>query len=238
MKGIKKLFDDFYLTARIMPAITVVFPLLAMALYRGIFNSEWSDASVGFVLAVVIIMFLANIIREWGKSYEEKMYENLKAMPTTIVMRFSDDKIDEISKVKYHKWFNLMTANYQLPMSLEEENADVQSDIKYTNAMKMLRVYANAHRDMFPRVYQELKKYNYWRNLYGCKKLAIVMYILLIIIQIREMIFNPSPQYGVLIGLILWTVLYCVTVTKAVVNRNAFDYAITLTETICDIDIQ
>lgn len=41
-----------------------------------------------------------------GKTYEEKFYKALGGMPTTIILRFSDDTIDDITKVKYHKWLN------------------------------------------------------------------------------------------------------------------------------------
>ena len=61
--------------------------------------------------------------------------------------------------------FNLI--ELQLPASEEEKNLDSQSDSKYESAAKHPCIYANSHREQFPRVYQELKKYNYWRNLYG-----------------------------------------------------------------------
>lgn len=244
MEKIKNAFDDFTIGARVLPAITVVLPLAAIGLYRGILDNEWTEASVEFALALIAIIFLSNIVREWGKSYENKMYKRLNAKPTTIVMRFSDDKIDEISKIKYHQWFNSKGGHYRLPLSLEEELVDTQSDNKYINATKDLRVYANAHRDEVPRVYQELKKYNYWRNLYGCKKFAVVMYLLLIVrelltietFQIKDIVLNPIPRYSVLVGVAIWTIVYCIVVTEKVVERNAFDYAITLVETICDVD--
>lgn len=246
MDKIKKMFDDFVFEARVMPAVTIVFPLLIIALYNGILNNQWMEASVELVLAFVLVVYLANIARECGKSYEEKLFKKLNAIPTTIVMRFSDNRIDSISKIKYHKWFNSQNAKYQLPLTLEEEKMDAQSDDKYTNAAKDLRIYANAHRNEIPRVYQELKKYNYWRNLYGCKKLAIAIYIVLIVwesllidaFQLKEIIHSLIPKYGALFGIVIWTVLYCVVVTKKVVQRNAFDYAITLIETICDTGIR
>lgn len=241
MQKVKAAFDDFIIEARVMPAVTIVMPVLAVGLHRGILNSEWTEASVEFALALVMLMFMACVARECGKTYEKKMFGKLNAMPTTILMRFSDDTIDVISKIKYHRWFNDREENYNLPLSLEEEQADVQSDSKYISAINALRVYANEQRTRFPRVYQELKKYNYWRNLYGCKKLAIILYMLMVLkectqieqFHIRDIAGGLSSQYNVLLGIILWTVLYCMTVTKKVVERNAFDYARTLIETIC-----
>ena len=112
-------------------------------------------------------------------------------MPTTIILRFSDDTIDDITKVKYHKWLNEKIPDLQLPESEEEENLDSQSDSKYESVTKYLRIYANSHREQFPRVYQELKKYNYWRNLYGCKWYALSIYAIL---TIREGIEKEAPK--------------------------------------------
>ena len=59
----------------------------------------------------------------------------------------------------------------------------------YSSSMTYLRKYANSNRDVEPRVYQELKEYNYWRNLYGCKWISIIIYLL---IAIREIIIIDS----------------------------------------------
>ena len=58
-------------------------------------------------------------------------------MPTTIILRFSDDTIDDITKVKYHKWLNEKIPDLQLPESEEEENLDSQSDSKYESVIYM-----------------------------------------------------------------------------------------------------
>lgn len=241
MEKLKNLFDDFTIAARVMPALTIVAPFLLIALYRGVIANSWSEASVEFVIALVLIMYGANIARERGKDFEEKMFKELGALPTTIVMRFSDGRIDGISKKKYHQWLNEKDYGYQLPLSLEEERMDNQSDVKYINAMKNLRIYANAHRDEIPRVYQELKKYNYWRNLYGCKKIAVVFYVCTIALESFPLFVNfglnwlsqPVFNFYVLIGMVVWTLGFCLMVTQDIVKRNAFDYAVTLVETGC-----
>lgn len=240
IKIIREIFDDFVIAARIKPAITLGLPMLLMTLYNGIANSKWVEAEIGLALTVVIMSFAAYIIRELGKTYEEKMYKELKGKPSTIILRFENDIIDDITKVKYHKWLNNKIADLQLPLSLEEECADTQSNSKYESAIRYLRNYANSHRDELPRVYQELKKYNYWRNLYGSKWYALAVYIILAIreiltinnFSIKQMFLEPYPKYNVLLLLIVWSGLFCIFVTKKTVKRNAFDYAKTLIETI------
>ena len=240
MKSVKKYFDDFVFAARVMPAATAGLPLLIIAVYNGVVANSWSETSTSFALAIIFIVFSAYIAREWGKNYEGKMFEELGGMPTTIILRFSDNKIDSVSKLKYHQWFNNNLAGVSLPVSLAEETADSTSDEKYISAMTFLRTNANSNRDRFPRVYQELKKYNFWRNLYGCKILATVLYVFLLLrefvvidsFSLKEMIIAPFPKYVVFIGLLIWICLFCSIVTKKTVKRNAFDYAKTLLETI------
>ncbi len=101
------------------------------------------------------------IARGLGKSYEEKMYKELGGMSTTIIFRLADNIIDDISKLKYHQWISSKLGDISLPMSLAEEAKDLQADEKYINAMRFLRTYANSNRDKLPRVYQDLKKYNF-----------------------------------------------------------------------------
>lgn len=240
METVKKYFDDFVFAVRVMPAATAGLPLLIIAVYNGVVVNSWSETSTSFALAIIFIAFSAYIAREWGKNYEGKMFEELGGMPTTIILRFSDNKIDSVSKLKYHQWFNDNLAGVSLPVSLAEETADSTSDEKYISAMTFLRTNANSNRDRFPRVYQELKKYNFWRNLYGCKILATVLYVFLLLrefvvidsFSLKEMIIVPFPKYVVFIGLLIWICLFCSIVTKKTVKRNAFDYAKTLLETI------
>jgi len=211
-----------------------------MVFFNGVVKCKWMEAGIGLALSLVVISFAAYIVRELGKTYEEKFYKALGGMPTTIILRFSDDTIDDITKVKYHKWLNEKIPDLQLPESEEEENLDSKSDRKYESVTKHLRIYANSHREQFPRVYQELKKYNYWRNLYGCKWYVLSIYAILAIREIlmvdkfgiADIFRNPVPKYTMLLVLVVWSILFCSIVSQKTVKRNAFDYAKTLLETV------
>ena len=54
----------------------------------------------------------------------------------------------------------------------------------FFNVSNILRNYANSNRNKEQRVYQELKEYNFWRNLYGTKGIALVVYLLIIVREI------------------------------------------------------
>jgi len=238
IKTIRESFDDFVIAARIKPAITAGFPLLLIVFYKGVIKCKWVEAGVGLALSSVIISFMAFIVRELGKTYEEKLYKDLGGKPTTIILRFTDDTVDCVAKTKYHKWLNNKVPDLKLPVSKQEEDADAQSDVKYEGAARYLRTYANSHREQFPRVYQELKKYNYWRNIYGCKWYALLLYGILAVreiliadkFSIADVFLNPIPKYTILLVLFGWSLVFCLIVTRKTVTRNSFDYAKTLFE--------
>lgn len=108
-------------------------------------------------------------------------------------------------------------------------------------SQKHQRNYANSNRNKEQRVYQELKEYNFWRNLYGTKGIALVVYLLIIVreitlhgtIDIKNIFLNPYPDYVVLILMTLYAVTFVLFVNKQTVIIKAFDYAKSLIE-VCE----
>ena len=166
------------------------------------------------------------------------MYAKLGGMPTTIVLRFSDNTFDDITKERYHRKLNRFRG-LNLPLDKSNENAD--DDRQYISATNILRNYANSNRDKEPRVYQELKEYNFWRNLYGTKRIALFLYLVIVIreiilkgiISLNQAFLHPYPDYIVLIIMVLCIVSIMLFVNKKTVTQKGFDYAKTLIE-VCE----
>jgi hypothetical protein len=179
------------------------------------------------------------VAREKGKRFQNEMYAKLGAMPTTIVLRYSDKIIDEMTKTRYHEKLNKAVEGVYLPIEPKDETKE--SDKYYESAMNWLRNYANSNRDKEPRVYQELKKYNYWRNLYGLKFFVIILYSLVGIREYfindgfiwRELITKPYPKYIALIIMLFSILMFVIFVNKSTVEKNSFDYAKSLAE-VCE----
>lgn len=242
--NLKNYFDDFTFNARVKPALTIVFPILLVCILKSVFKFEILETGVLLGVIVVAVTFGAYIIRELGKNYEEKMYKELGAKPTTIIFRLSDDRLNKMSKIRYHKWFNVRYKELKMPISIETEERDKKSDEKYASALDILRNIANSDRNKFPGVYQELKKYHYWRNLRGGKWYALLMYLITIFIQVLnihgfdfyDLLRLNSLDYIIIVGMIVWSLIFCVIVSKKTVQRNAFDYAKVLVEVIEILD--
>lgn len=229
-------FDDFTFHARIMPVIVASIPLFAFALYKGIVISGIKEGISYTIFIIAFIAFAARVCREFGKKYENKMYSQLGAMPTTIILRYSDCRIDNLTKTRYHEKLNQHISNIVLPLCPEKD-----ADMQYITAINWLRKYANTNRDKELRVYQELKEYNFWRNLYGIKNVCILVYGLVAFreiiyiknFSIKELLLEPYPVYIAFILMLISLFVFVILVNKNTVKEKAFDYARTLLE-VCD----
>lgn len=239
METIKKNFDDFTFYARAMPILVIMLPIIILGICKGIIKSNILEISIYITVSIIFLTFTSKVSREWGKNYQEKMYSELKGMPTTIVLRYSDNTLDRTTKKRYHEKLNEKVNEVHLP--IDEKDETPASDEQYISAMNWLRNYANSHRDTEPRVYQELKEYNFWRNLYGSRFLAEGLYLLIAIrefiiidnFNIRMMLVQPYPVYVCFLIMLLSVLLFLCSVNKNTVKRKAFDYAKTLAE-VCE----
>ena len=198
--------------------------------------------SISFFLFIVIAYFISKVVRERGKKVEQNMYKKLGAMPTTIIMRFSDNHIDAISKRRYHE---ILRRHFKIDLPLVGEYETKDSDELYAAAMNQLRIWANNNRDIAPRVYTELKEYNFWRNLYGMKTSSLILYVFLIISELYRIftIDRAAPTLGLVFSkqfcsvwiLLISAILAFALVKKSTVQQRAFDYAKALIESCTQI---
>ena len=213
MNKVKNFFDDFTFHARVMPIMVVTMPIVIAAISKGILQGGWSENIGLILLSLVYFTMTSKIARNLGKSYE-------------------------VTKKRYHKKLNQFDG-LVLPLDASDETSD--TDLQYISASNILRNYANSNRNKEQRVYQELKEYNFWRNLYGTKGIALVVYLLIIVreitlhgtIDIKNIFLNPYPDYVVLILMTLYAVTFVLFVNKQTVIIKAFDYAKSLIE-VCE----
>ena len=159
-------------------------------------------------------------------------------MPSTIILRFSDDTLDDITKQRYHNKLNHFQG-LTLPINKASETA--ADDQQYRSASNILRNYANSNRDKEPRVYQELKEYNFWRNLYGTKRIALFIYFIIAFreylvtecFSLKDAFLQPYPDYICLIIMIICITVLIFFVNQKSVVQKGFDYATALIE-VCE----
>ncbi|HGM3509300.1 TPA: hypothetical protein ACKOR7_003913 [Clostridioides difficile] len=246
MDSLYKYFDDFTLKARVMPGLTILFPLIPYSFTKGILNSNILENSIlNVIIFTIFSAILAFASRNQGKIKEKKLFKEWGAMPTTIIMRFSDDTLNYNSKVRYHKILNDKLPDLQIPLSKEEEDNIIDADEKYKSAIDWLRLNANSNHEKFPLVYAELKNYNFARNLYGLKNIGLIIYTLIGIreclvinnFNIVNLILIPYPQYISLIIMVVGALIVLFISRKKIVRQRANDYAKALIETCNKLEI-
>lgn len=238
MGKMKIFFDDFTFHARVMPIMVLLTPLIIIGIVNGVMMDNWFENTVVVFVGLVFLTVTSKVARNLGKKFEKKMYVKLGGMPTTIVLRFSDNTFDAITKKRYHKKLNQFKG-INLPQEKSSEtDAD---DEQYTSAVNILRNYANSNRDKEPRVYQELKEYNSWRNLYGSKNIVLFLYIIVVIreiiimgtIDLKQAFLHPYPDYITLIIMIFCISFVFFFINQKTVIQKGFDYAKALIE-VCE----
>ena len=235
MDAAKKNFDEFTWQTRVMPVIVVAIPLFLAAVAKGFTLPSPLETGFMVVVIVAVLSLLYRLGRNLGKKCETRMFGRLGAMPTTILLRFSDTRIGTVSKQHYHQRINEV---YTLQLPLEPAAEKPEDDEQYDAAAQSLRNRANFDRNTEFRVYQELKEYHYFRNLYGIKPVAIIIYAALAVremmlipdFSLKSLFLTPMPDYLSFVIFLLAIVLCCLVTAKGVEER-AFSYAKALIET-------
>lgn len=238
MKILKENFDDFNIHARIMPALIIAMPVYIYLNINKILELNFINILGNSMVFIILITFYYRIIRNLGKRIEEKMYFDLGNKPTTIVLQYRDTSFDELTKIRYHKKLNKKVEGIKLP--IKKENETGEDDKAYESAINWLRNFANTHRDTEQRTYQELKDYNFWRNLYGGKAIMIISCLTCILVELIKIILLNSKEFHQIypnvftMSIMLFILLMvCLVINKNVIKMKAFDYARTLLE-VCE----
>ena len=229
-----------------MPGFAVLMPfLIFIYLKYNFFNLK--GLGLAGILIVSLIAVLARISRNLGKKKEDKLFLELGAPLTTILLRYSDDEIDSVTKDRYHLILNNNIPNLSLPLTLNDELVDIKkSDDKYASATRWLR---NKTRDgkLYPLIFKDNVNYGFVRNLLGLKSPALVFYILLFILEFMKTfniknkaslisIFNNGliwilSNITISLFLILFTIIILVLfVNKSMLISSAKAYARSLLE--------
>lgn len=167
-----EILDPYERNARLYPALIVLFPLvldvyLIIPEIRNIANTL-----VTLVISLGILQLLANIARSRGKSKENMLFEEWGGVPTSRLLRHSDDTIDPFTKSRYHNYLMESIKNYKIP-SPEDELVNIKTaDRIYESGVRWLREKTR-DKNTFPLVFKENVGYGFSRNLWALKNVSI-----------------------------------------------------------------
>lgn len=101
MNEAKKNFDEFTWQTRVMPVLVAIVPLFFATIAKGFSTLAWTEAGLMVCITVVVLSLLYRLARNMGKKCERKITNRLGAMPSVILLRYSDSTIGIVSKQRF-----------------------------------------------------------------------------------------------------------------------------------------
>jgi hypothetical protein len=153
--------DAYTIKARIAPAIVVVLPLISVALVWFPKLLSLPGLSALGTAGVALVVIVAWQTRRAGKQLQEELKREWGAMPTTIVLRHSDDTFTESQKARYHAMLQERVPGISIPDAQAEARDPAEADRNYAMATDWLREQTRDN----PVVSSENATYGFFRNL-------------------------------------------------------------------------
>ena len=156
-------FDEYSLKARIWPAFIVCSPIL---IFCPLAISRFLNVTQVAILGMALIALMSEIVRHCGIRAEKGLLNEWGGMPSTKILRWSDQQLSKEYKHKIHQLVKKKLGT-SLSSEQEEEIDPKDSDKKITEAFLTLR---NRLRDAKKgSVFQDNINYGFSRNLFGSR---------------------------------------------------------------------
>ena len=186
--------DEYGIKARYYPALLATLPsLTALAILI-------SEGTLGISTAVasctipVIVFGSADFARQRGRKIEKRIRDDMGGNPSTTIMRYSDNTLDDVSKDKYRKFYS-MKIHQEVP-TREQEKDDLKSgDQFYERGAAWVRENTRDTKK-FRVLFSENITYGFRRNLLGLKWLGIGLNALLCLVCVILFIKGPAAYFG------------------------------------------
>jgi hypothetical protein len=227
------MFDAYSLKARVYPMVLVFFPIVVLGTFYSVEYQSYTHALTSIGLTGALCFLFSQLGRDAGKKKEKDLWKSWGGMPSLLVIRLSDAKIDKHTKERYHKkLYELCPVSFQTSEATEQANPDACDEV-YRAWSKFL-ISKTRDTKKYSLLFKDNISYGFRRNLWGLKTLAIFLIILLIGINygywaLQSHTFNPAllPKNVIYSSAFLLLILlfWCFIVTKSWVRIPADSYA-------------
>jgi len=239
MKELSKYFDHYTIFARFMPAFFTVLPIVIVILVWYPDAKTLLGGTITLLISFGVMSLLSSVISNIGNKIQTKLFLKWGGAPTTTILRFSDDILDEHTKRRYHRWFENKLENLTFPSESEEIDNPDEADQKYISAINYLREFTR-DKNKFPMVYSDNVAYGFSRNLLAIKPFGLMMAISSFLVNIvfvakllksENITVNESISNSLLIGFgsviisLLCILIFIFIVNHKFVQARAIRYA-------------
>jgi hypothetical protein len=173
--------DGYDRKARLYPALLVVLPI-AVAVGAVVSIRESVVESAAAALASCGGAFLlTQLARDRGKRGESALFNQWGGMPSITILRHSNQRIDALTKARYHKRLSALVKGTKSPsVAMEEENPRL-SDDTYSTWCSYLRSHTRDTKK-YALLFQENVNYGYRRNVWGLRPFGLTTSALSLVI--------------------------------------------------------
>jgi hypothetical protein len=174
LSALPKLFDSYNRVARLYPALLAIAPILcsAIVVFPSIVSNVPRSTAAVFGMSC-LAYFLASIARSRGKKIEEQLLAKWGGWPTTVMLRHRDDRIDRVTKARYHAALAALCPDISMPLAVDEQNSPSGADDNYRSATKHLIEMRRGPE--YQMLHRENASYGFRRNMLGLKPVALAV---------------------------------------------------------------
>ncbi len=176
-----KLFDNYYLKARLLPAIVTI--LIPLIIFNHFYTSpelskllgafQGSEAITNISISIILMFYLSQFGRLIGKNvFEKNIFKDELYMPTTQFMLYSDS---QYSKEYKHRFATEVSNKFNIVLSSEEEETIDQDTARKRIVEAMSSVRKSLFKNQF--LLQHNIEYGAMRNLIGGSIIGLIICI-------------------------------------------------------------
>ena len=170
----KRAFDEYEWRARVQPAIIISLPaVLTLWSVFSFKDVSLTGATASGVASIAIIYALSTVVRANGRRIEPRLLERWGGIPSTVIMRWRDQRIGPDLKKKYH---GAVRSLLGLPMPSQQEEVEnpVGADELLTQAFDRVRGILRTE-DPHGLWFKNNCDYGFHRNLLGTRNIWLVI---------------------------------------------------------------
>ena len=198
MNPINLISDTYERKARLYPALLLVAPVIIVVLAMLSTKLSAVESMTAGVVGFGGAFLLTQVARDAGKKREKQLFVEWGGLPSIAIFRHSDDRLDPVTKARYHKKLSSLVKETKAP-SVDEEKVDpVAADVIYSAWSHYLRV-STRDTKKFSLLFHENVNYGYRRNIVGLRPIGIVVCILSLLAAVARIyvVYNSTGQWDV-----------------------------------------
>lgn len=177
MNPLNLVTDAYDRQARLYPALLLIAPVVAAVVALTAAKLTGFESLAVGIVGMGGSFLLTQLARDAGKKGERKLFELWGGLPSIVIFRYRDSRLDAITKVRYHKKLATLVKEAKAPTPEEEQADPTAADNVYSAWSTYLRVNTRDTKK-HSLLFQENVSYGYRRNVWGLRPIGIASSLL------------------------------------------------------------